>query len=121
MFTTNSTRASITQARRQVTEHLTASGVPADLEAVQLVVSELVTNAVRHTPDGSWTLNVTVDGDQLTIDVCDSDMTPPHRRAGDLEDGRGGLGLPLIESLCDNTETTITATGKTVTALWKIA
>ncbi|MER5951723.1 ATP-binding protein [Streptomyces sp. NPDC001904] len=120
MFTTDSRRASIAQARQQVVQHLVAAGVPADLEAVQLVVSELVTNAVRHTPNSSWTLNVTVDGDRLTIDVCDSDTTPPHRRTGDLKDGRGGLGLPMVQSLCDKTETVVTDTGKTVTALWKI-
>ncbi|MER5948071.1 hypothetical protein ABT127_18635 [Streptomyces sp. NPDC001904] len=31
------------------------SGVQADPEAVQLVVSELVTNAARHTPDWNGT------------------------------------------------------------------
>ncbi|MER5948603.1 ATP-binding protein [Streptomyces sp. NPDC001904] len=118
MFTTDSTRASIAQTRQQVVEQLIANGVTVDLDAVQLVVSELVTNAVRHTPGGSWSLSVTVDGDQLSIEISDTSTALPQKRTGDLKDGRGGLGLPLVQSLCDRMQTTVTGTGKTITAHW---
>jgi anti-sigma regulatory factor (Ser/Thr protein kinase) len=62
---------------------------------VLTVISELVTNAVRHTGDGC-TLTLSHDGDQIVVEVRDSDTRAPKRNrdVGDL-----GHGLGVVQSL----------------------
>jgi two-component sensor histidine kinase len=88
---------------------------PAALEDALLVVSELVSNAVRHAP-GPCTLDLSEGDELLTIAVSDSSGTPPQPRAGDLENG-GGFGWQLVRSLTQRIWVQLWPDdGKTVTA-----
>ena len=62
---------------------------------VSAVVSELVTNAVRH-GGGTVVLDLEAHGRHVIVSVSDGSPAVPRRRE---PDGTGGLGLALIESL----------------------
>lgn len=78
-----------------------------------LVVSELVTNAVRHTR-GPCLLTLTVDGESLDIAVTDhsEDMPDVHRPPSG--DQRGGFGLEIMRHLGDSIKVVPRIGGKTV-------
>ncbi|GAA4605374.1 hypothetical protein GCM10023107_71810 [Actinoplanes octamycinicus] len=65
------------------------------LDDAAAVVSELVTNAVRH-GGGAVVVDVEAYGRQVTVSVADGSSVVPRRRE---PDGTGGLGLRIIESL----------------------
>ncbi|MET9615812.1 ATP-binding protein [Kitasatospora indigofera] len=89
---------------------------PREKEDLLLVVSELVTNAVRHT-HGPGTITVTALDDELDIAVTDTSRTPPRPRLPDPQAGTGGLGLHLIAALCGILQVTPNpGAGKTVHA-----
>jgi len=71
------------------------------LEALKLLVSEVVTNAVRH---GSSTEPVQLNAhwnSEVRVEVCDhGDGFTPHPRMGALDDP-GGFGLFLVGRLAD--------------------
>jgi len=78
---------------------------PARLEDVQLVVSELVTNSVRHaglSPDDQISLSVVVSGGSVRGRVCDPgpgfEKPSRPRPRPDLS---GGWGLPILERISD--------------------
>ncbi len=62
---------------------------------VLTVISELVTNAVRHT-GGGCTLVLSHDGDKIVVEVRDSDTRAPQRTR---DDGGLGHGLGVVQSL----------------------
>ncbi|MBW5255005.1 ATP-binding protein, partial [Streptomyces sp. P01-B04] len=66
---------------------------------VLLIVSELVTNAVRHAPGGPSALTLTTTADTLDIAVTDHSCVPPAPRVPDLIDGTGGMGLHIADDL----------------------
>jgi len=74
---------------------------PGTLETVRLLVTELVTNSVRHAGAPSVDLRVRVDDNRVRLDVHDDgpgfspDERPPVRGA------HGGWGLFLVDSLAD--------------------
>jgi anti-sigma regulatory factor (Ser/Thr protein kinase) len=71
------------------------------VEVAELLTSELVSNAVRHTPSPQVTLTAVLEDDQLHVGVADCvpGETPlrAHRHP-DLRRG-GGRGLWLVEAL----------------------
>lgn len=75
---------------------------PIMLENALVVVSELVTNAVRHAP-GPCTLDLADDGADLVIAVTDTSTAPPRPRTPNLAVG-GGFGWHLIARLADRVE-----------------
>ncbi|GAQ59753.1 ATP-binding protein [Streptomyces scabiei] len=82
----------------------------------QLVVSELVTNALRHAPGpGALALEVTPDAGLLRIAVRDSSPRPPEPRAHDAR-RVGGHGLYLVARLCDHLQTVALQSGKQIVA-----
>ncbi|WP_327173813.1 ATP-binding protein [Streptomyces sp. NBC_01335] len=84
---------------------------------VVLVVSELVTNALRHS-DGTCTLDVTAHPDGIEVAVHDHSPLPPRMRTPDLHGGTGGFGWPMVNRLARTTTVTPQPTGgKTVSAL----
>ncbi|MGW0786058.1 ATP-binding protein [Streptomyces sp. NPDC002913] len=80
-----------------------------------LIVSELVTNAVRHAP-GPSTLTLTTTIGVLDIAVTDCSCTLPSPRTPDLSDGTGGMGLHIAEDLGADVFTEALADGKCVHA-----
>ncbi|WP_413755182.1 ATP-binding protein [Streptomyces sp. MMBL 11-3] len=120
MFTTDSRTCSPADARRLALAYLQTHCPTADIGAIQLVLSELVTNAARHTPAGTWTLELHHDDQALTLHVHDHSTHLPRPRTTSALDGNGGLGLHIIDHLTDHTSTTVTPHGKTTTAHWTL-
>jgi anti-sigma regulatory factor (Ser/Thr protein kinase) len=71
------------------------------LDTVRLLVTELVTNSVRHGTASAVDLRVHVCGPRVRLDVHDegSGFTPQRRQPG--QDPEGGWGLYLVERLAD--------------------
>ncbi|MEU8657365.1 ATP-binding protein [Actinoplanes philippinensis] len=86
-------------ARRAVTAVLGGWGFRnADwLDAAAVVVSELVTNAVRH-GGGCVALHLEAHDERVIVSVADGSSVVPRRRA---PDGDGGRGIALIEALAE--------------------
>ncbi|MGW0563095.1 ATP-binding protein [Streptomyces sp. NPDC003016] len=95
----------------------TATGFLADVErvrgkptsadttgAVLIVVSELVTNAVRHAP-GPCTVRLTLHGDGVLIEVSDTSTVLPCLRAPDVTGATGGWGMQMITRLAGEIHT----------------
>lgn len=94
--------AAVADARRTL-DRLAETLEPASMESLRLVVSELVTNAVRHGPTGADAhvdLSVGMVGDAVRVEVMDTGngFRPPR---GPREDGGGGWGLVLVDSVAD--------------------
>ena len=88
---------------RQATHEALAAWRMADLEETAvLLVSELVTNAVRHARTGgsALVLRLETGGTWLRIEVHDADPRWPEPRTPDRFDG-SGFGFVLIEALAD--------------------
>ncbi len=78
---------------------------PEKLEDVRLVVSELVTNSVRHarlSPHDQISLTVTVSAGSVCGRVCDPGpgFEMPSE-PGPRSDLSGGWGLPIVETISD--------------------
>jgi serine/threonine-protein kinase RsbW len=85
-------------------------------ETAELVVSELATNALRHTASGdsggAFTVSVTVTPDRVMLAVDDlGSPGEPVIRNGDGGPPVSGLGLVLVESLAKEWGTTRTRSG----------
>ncbi|MDT4997025.1 MAG: hypothetical protein QOD45_1093 [Pseudonocardiales bacterium] len=66
------------------------------------MTSELVTNAIRHTPDdGPIEIIWRLDKSELVIRVMDSSATHPERR-NTVPVSPGGRGLAIVEALADS-------------------
>ncbi len=87
--------------RRQVERVLHLWHLEALAWRVELVVTELATNAVRHART-LFTVAMTWDGRRLRIEVSDAQPVPP-RPADEppSPDATGGRGLLLVEQLTD--------------------
>ncbi|MFD9053648.1 ATP-binding protein [Streptomyces zaomyceticus] len=84
-------------------------------DTVVLVVSELVTNALRH-GGGTCTLDLTAHPNSIEVAVHDPSPRAPRMRTPDV--GAGGFGWPLVNRLATSTAVTRRASGgKTVSAL----
>ena len=88
-------------ARRATRDALTAWQLGHLEDSAVLIVSELVTNAVRHAADtGAIGLELTSGGTWLRVEVQDGDPTwRPMPSLADLDES--GLGFVLIDSLAD--------------------
>ncbi|WP_329372111.1 SpoIIE family protein phosphatase [Streptomyces sp. NBC_00669] len=86
---------------------------PDDLDSAELLVSELVTNAVRYgTPP--VTLRLILDR-SLTVEVSDSGATAPSLRHARVTD-EGGRGLFIVSCLTEKWGTRQSSAGKTIWA-----
>lgn len=103
---------------RDFLEGLTPPAIAADAaDTVVLVVSELVTNALRH-GGGTCTLDLTANPGSIEVAVHDNSPQAPRMRTPDLNDGTGGFGWPMVNRLARSTAVTHRpAGGKTVCAL----
>ncbi|MBM9622749.1 ATP-binding protein [Streptomyces zhihengii] len=102
---------------RSATAEFLAQHCPwADLDAVLLVVSELVANAARHTA-GWWRLRLTAGSDTLVVEIDDSSPQLPVAREPDLAGG-GGFGWHMVQRLAGHVEVSLQPYGKRVQAAW---
>jgi serine phosphatase RsbU (regulator of sigma subunit)/anti-sigma regulatory factor (Ser/Thr protein kinase) len=81
-------------------------------ETCVLLVSEVVTNALRHT-DGQIHLAVWRYQDRMRIEVSDEEERPPVLGVTDLLD-EAGRGVPLMDALADRWGTAPRGAGKVV-------
>lgn len=86
-------------ARRFTSRALAGAG-ECDTEAILLMVSELVANAVEHSPD-PLLLSILVGEGQVRVEVSDSSMDLPAPSPLDVE-AEGGRGLLIIDALASN-------------------
>lgn len=100
------------RARRLVTARLGDWSLEDLSETAELLVSELVTNALRHTR-GPLRLNLCVRGARLRCEVEDTDPAGPVRREADA-DAEGGRGTELLDLLAEAWGSTQMPTGKTM-------
>ncbi|MEU4270059.1 SpoIIE family protein phosphatase [Streptomyces sp. NPDC026092] len=100
-------------ARRLVTEQLADWELAELADVCELVVSELVGNALRY-GNGPGRLRL-LRGERLVVEVSDTGPDLPQIQHADLSD-EGGRGLQLINMLCRRWGTCRTETGKVVWA-----
>ncbi|WP_369264645.1 SpoIIE family protein phosphatase [Streptomyces sp. R35] len=88
----------VRHARRYTKRVMRAWGVSDDLDAVLLVVSELVTNALVHT-DGQVRLDLTLINHRLRISVADNSPRTPVKPTNLGWEATGGRGIFLVEAM----------------------
>lgn len=98
-------------SRRLVTGRLGEWGLGELADTAELLVSELVTNALRHAR-GPVRLNLSVCEGRLRCEVEDTNDAGPVRRTVPL-DAEGGRGIELLDMLSEAWGSFRTATGKT--------
>ena len=111
--------ASAGRARDFVSAQLGRRGLSDEVDAIRLVTSELVTNAIRH---ARTAFTVTVHGDRSGVRLMVRDgnplMGPP---ASELLMSLGGRGLRIAEAFSDAWGVDPTPHGKTVWARFDTA
>ncbi|MEU7037402.1 SpoIIE family protein phosphatase [Streptomyces sp. NPDC046237] len=100
-------------ARGLVTDQLAAWDLAELADVCELVVSELVGNALRY-GNGPGRLRL-LRGERLVVEVSDTGPDLPQIQHADLSD-EGGRGLQLINMLCRRWGSCRTVTGKVVWA-----
>ncbi|MEU9789607.1 SpoIIE family protein phosphatase [Streptomyces sparsogenes] len=105
--------ALVARARRDVTERLLAWGLDEAVFTTELIVSELVTNAMRH---ATAPIRLRLIHDRTLIcEVSDGSNTAPHLRRARVFD-EGGRGLLLVAQLSRRWGSRHSTTGKTIWA-----
>ncbi|WP_434598740.1 SpoIIE family protein phosphatase [Streptomyces sp. A5-4] len=104
-------RVAVSHARELATGQLRDWGLEDLTFATQLVVSELVTNAIRYA-EGPLHLRLIRDR-TLLCEVADTGHTSPHLRHS-AEDDEGGRGLFIVAQLVQRWGTRYTRSGKTI-------
>ncbi|MFF9809326.1 SpoIIE family protein phosphatase [Streptomyces coeruleorubidus] len=105
--------AAVARAREMAGEQLTAWGLAEAEFTTELIVSELVTNALRY---GGAPIELRLIRDSALIcEVSDGSSTAPHLRRARVFD-EGGRGLLLVAQLSERWGSRQTPTGKTIWA-----
>ncbi|MZE71306.1 SpoIIE family protein phosphatase, partial [Streptomyces sp. SID5789] len=105
--------AHVAATRRSVIEQLTEWGLDETAFVTELVVSELVTNAIRY---GEPPIQLRlIRHTALICEVSDASSTSPHLRRAHAYD-EGGRGLLLVAQLTQRWGSRQTDTGKTIWA-----
>ncbi|MGW2688754.1 ATP-binding protein [Streptomyces sp. NPDC001414] len=104
----------VTAARRKAVEAIQGWTTDLSSELVHtaaLVISELVTNAVRHADGGPISMTVRLTEAALEVDVCDSNPVLPQPGLPDNH-SENGRGLFLVAALADRYGAEPMPTGK---------
>jgi serine phosphatase RsbU (regulator of sigma subunit)/anti-sigma regulatory factor (Ser/Thr protein kinase) len=104
--------AIVAQARKTAVDQLTSWGLEEASFVTELVVSELVTNAIRYGLP-PIRLRLIHGTDCLICEVSDASSTAPHLRRARVFD-EGGRGLMLVAQLAQRWGTRHTPHGKTI-------
>ncbi|MBV2357199.1 SpoIIE family protein phosphatase [Streptomyces sp. J2-1] len=106
--------ARVANVRKQVVERLEEWSLEEMTFTAELVVSELVTNAIRY---GARPIRLRLiqDADTLIVEVSDTSHTAPHLRRAKTFD-EGGRGLLLVAQLTQRWGSRHTPEGKTIWA-----
>ncbi|MEU9230046.1 SpoIIE family protein phosphatase [Streptomyces massasporeus] len=105
--------SAVARTRKDVVEQLGRWGLSDAVFVTELVVSELVTNAIRHAePPVQLRL---IHDSTLICEVSDGGNTAPHLRRARTYD-EGGRGLLLVAQLTERWGTRQSAAGKTIWA-----
>lgn len=117
-----STRRTVARARRELMDALTEWGLPELRDAAELVLSELVTNAIVHARSPRGRLIETrvrrlPDG-RVRIEVHDANTNPPVLR-GSSDTDEGGRGLLLVDALTGH-QWGVTGRGGVGKAVWAV-
>jgi PAS domain S-box-containing protein len=105
--------AIVADARAQASRQLAAWGLEDAAFVTELVVSELVTNAIRY---GAVPIGMRLIRDRTLIcEVSDASNTAPHLRRARTYD-EGGRGLQMVAQLTQGWGTRQTTVGKTIWA-----
>jgi hypothetical protein len=104
--------ASAGEARRLASETLGQWGLGGLEETTLLLVTELISNGVRHAQT-TLTLVLAFDGSRLYVGVSDHHHSPPVLAEGSLR-AHHGWGLQLISALASDWGTRTSPDGKTV-------
>ncbi|MFE1798249.1 ATP-binding protein [Streptomyces sp. NPDC059517] len=86
--------------RRALRDILTSHHLPTLVEPAELLASELLGNAIRHTK-GPAALKLRRSGPTLRLGAWDTDPTPPGTKPQDHESGEG-RGLHLVDAYADD-------------------
>ncbi|MGW7437604.1 SpoIIE family protein phosphatase [Streptomyces sp. NPDC054849] len=110
----NSDPSVVSHARRYTTDQLTAWGLDEAAFVTELLVSELVTNAIRY-GEPPIQLRLIHENSTLICEVSDASSTAPHMRRARTFD-EGGRGLLLVAQLAQRWGTRHAPIGKTIWA-----
>lgn len=106
--------AAVAEVRGAVRELLRYRWKEEPAQVAELLLSELVTNALVHTGDGA-VVAVSVAPQRLRVEVRDFvPGMPPVSHVPNADDGTHGRGLILVESLADSWGISPHALGKMV-------
>ncbi|MET8939765.1 ATP-binding protein [Streptomyces rubiginosohelvolus] len=107
-------RSAVGEVRRELREFLRHRSDEEQTDAAELLVSELVTNALIHTRHGA-VVTATATAARLRVEVQDfasEDLPAPY--VPNADDGTHGRGLILVRSLADAWGVEAQALGKVV-------
>ncbi|MEV6307106.1 ATP-binding protein [Streptomyces sp. NPDC051840] len=104
----------VSGVRAELREFLRRSRGPEEVAVAELLLSELVTNALIHTRNGA-VVTVTAAAGRVRVEV--RDFVPGQEPAPcvpNADDGTHGRGLLLVQNLADSWGVTAQALGKVV-------
>lgn len=100
-FTLKGGYAGMSAVRAQVASHLATCGADVPLDDAELLLGEVLANAVTHGRCPEATVHLQLLGDALLICVQDASAQPPVLNPASWDD-EGGRGLFLVEVLAQD-------------------
>ncbi|MFD6533194.1 ATP-binding protein [Streptomyces sp. NPDC060184] len=92
--------SAVGKVRRDLRDFLRSRIGTESVETTELLMSELLTNALIHTRNGA-TVTATVEGARVRVEVRDFASGMPRSYVPNADDGTHGRGLILVRSLAD--------------------